>query len=129
MSNNHNVYDIARTFFVQPDRDSELVSFLNYLAAENGITDGAFTAIGALTSAKLSFYDQEARKHVELVDLHEPLELISCMGAITIREGRHYAHAHVVLVDAKGTTRAGHLLEGRVYFAQVCVHQLEEREG
>ena len=129
MSNNSSVCDIVRTFFVQPDRDSELVSTLAELARENNIALGAFTAIGALKSTKLAFYDQETHEYIDLADLDEPQELISCMGTITIREGRHYAHAHVVLVDAKGTTRAGHLLEGKVYFTQICVHQLEEREG
>jgi len=129
MSSNHNVYGIARTFFVQPERDSELVSVLTELARENDIAVGAFTAIGALKSAKLAFYDQETLEYIDLADLDEPQELISCMGTITIREGRHYAHAHVVLVDAKGTTRAGHLLEGKVYFTQACVHQLEGQEG
>ena len=125
MNSNGKVHDIVKTFFVQPDRDSELVSVLNELARENDIAYGAFTAIGALRSAKLAFYDQQTREYVELADLEEAQELISCMGTITIREGRHYAHAHVVLVDAQGTTRAGHLLEGKVFFTQACVHKLE----
>jgi len=125
MDSNGNARDIVKTFFVQPERDSELVSFLNELARENDIAYGTFTAIGALKSARLAFYDQQTREFIELADLDEAQELISCMGAITIREGKHYAHAHVVLVDAQGTTRAGHLLEGKVFFTQACVHKLE----
>jgi len=117
-------YEIAETFFVQAERGCDLVSFLNGLATEKDIDVGAFTAIGALQSARLAFYDQEARRYIELVDLQAPQELISCMGTISIRDGKPFAHAHVVLVDAEGNTRAGHLLEGRVFFAQVCLNKL-----
>ena len=119
------VYDIARTFFVRADRDSDLVSFLGEFAKKNGITVGAFTAIGALKSARLSFYDQTKREHVEIAALDGPQELISCMGNIVLRDGQLYTHAHVVLVDEQGNTRAGHLLEGIVFFTQVCLHELQ----
>jgi predicted DNA-binding protein with PD1-like motif len=121
-----NVYSIARTIYVQAPRDSDLVSFLAEIAEENNITSGTFNAIGALKNARLAFYDQEKRTYIEIGDLKEPQELISCMGVLTIREGKHYAHAHVVLVDARGVTRAGHLLEAKVFFSQVCVHKLEK---
>jgi predicted DNA-binding protein with PD1-like motif len=125
MDSNSQEHSIVKTFFVQPDRDSELVSALNDLAREKDIAYGSFTAIGALRSARLAFYDQQTREYIEVADLDEAQELISCMGTITIREGKHYAHAHVVLVDAQGTTRAGHLLEAKVFFTQACVHKLE----
>lgn len=118
------IYQAARTFFVQPQRDSELLSFLAKLARENGITTGSFTAIGALRSAKLAFYDQNTGQYVDLADLRSPQELISCTGAITTSGGEPDVHAHVVLVDARGATRSGHLVEGKVFFSQVTLVQL-----
>lgn len=119
------IYQAARTFFVRPERDSELLSFLAELAQKNGIATGSFTAIGALKSAKLAFYDQTTHEYIDLADLHSPQELISCMGTITIEHDRPHVHAHVVLVDAKGTTRSGHLVEGKVFFSQVTLVQLK----
>ena len=119
------VYDIARTFFVRADRDSDLVSFLGEFAKKNGITVGAFTAIGALRSAKLAFWDRENREYITIADLDSAQELISCMGNITVEDGKLEVHAHVVLVDEQGNTRAGHLLEGIVFFTQVCLHELQ----
>jgi len=46
------------------------------------------------------------------------------MGTITNEDGKPHVHAHVVLVDAKGVTRSGHLVEGRVFFSQVTLFQL-----
>ncbi|MDP2948797.1 MAG: DUF296 domain-containing protein [Chloroflexota bacterium] len=118
------IYQAARTFFVQPERDSEFLSFLAKLARENGITTGSFTAIGALRSAKLAFYDQNTGQYVDLADLQCPQELISCMGSITSSGGERHVHAHVVLVDARGATRSGHLVEGKVFFSQVTLVEL-----
>jgi predicted DNA-binding protein with PD1-like motif len=123
------IYNVSRTFFVRVDTDAELMTFLNKLAVDRNVTNGSLTAIGALKSAKLSFFNQETREFVELADLKEPQELISCMGIITVRDGKPTAHAHVVLADADGTTRAGHLVEATVFFTQVCVHQLEPAQG
>ncbi|MDP2948910.1 MAG: DUF296 domain-containing protein [Chloroflexota bacterium] len=118
------IYQAVRTFFVQPERDSEFLSFLARIARENGITTGSFTAIGALRSAKLAFYDQDTREYVDLADLRSPQELISCMGAITTSGGEPDVHAHVVLVDSRGATSSGHLVEGKVFFSQVTLVQL-----
>ncbi len=118
------IYQAARTFFVQPEPDSELLYFLARLAKENGITTGSFTAIGALKSAKLAFYDQSTGQYVDLADLHSPQELISCMGSIATNGSGPHVHAHVVLVDAKGATRSGHLVEGKGFFSQVALVQL-----
>ena len=123
MSND--VYDIARTFFMRADRDSDLVSFLGEFAKKNGITVGAFTAIGALAAAKLAFWDRENRKYITIADLDSAQELISCMGNITVEDEELEVHAHVALVDQQGNTRGGHLLEGRVTFTQVCLHELQ----
>lgn len=123
---NGEAYEIAETLFVRPERDAELVSFLTEVARRHDIVAGSFTAIGALKSARLSFYNQDSRTFTQLHDLQEPQELISCMGAMTVRDGKHHAHAHVVLVDSKGVTRAGHLEEAKVFFTQACIHKLKK---
>jgi len=122
------LYRIVNTFFIRLERGSELVSFLTELARRNGITHGAFTAFGALASARLAFFDRETRKYIQIANLESTQELISCIGSVTLRNGDPYAHAHAVVVDEKGTTRSGHLLEGKVIFTQVCLNQLEEQK-
>ena len=120
-----NVYEIKKTFFVTVKPGSELVSFLTDLARTSGITNAAFSAIGQMDHVKLSFFDRANRQHIEMANLVETQELISCDGMVTVRDGQPVAHAHVVLVDEEGATRGGHLLEGNVLFTQVTLHQLE----
>jgi uncharacterized protein len=47
--------------------------------------------------------------------VHEQVEVLSLVGNIARDEdGEPKVHAHVVLGRSDGTTRGGHLLEGRV---------------
>jgi len=42
-----------------------------------------------------------------------------------LKGGEPFVHVHVVLSDEKGNTKAGHLLEGIVFAAEVHLSQLE----
>lgn len=87
------------------------------------ITLASFTAVGAVKSAKLGFYDQT--KHEYLANLLDyPQEIASCIGNISLKEGEPFVHAHVVLADENGNTKAGHLLECKVFAAEVHVTEL-----
>jgi len=47
------------------------------------------------------------------------------VGNVSLKDGEPFVHAHAVLSDEKGNTRAGHLLEGIVFAAEVHLSQLE----
>lgn len=119
-------FHIERTFFTQAEPGSDLVSFVNDLAARNEITNASFTALGALEHVKLSFFDRSQWEHVEIANLESTQELVSCTGIVTVREGKLTTHIHAVVVDEEGTTRGGHVLEAKVLFAQVTLHELNE---
>jgi uncharacterized protein len=118
------VYEIKKTFFLTVKPQSELVSFLTDLARTSGITHASFSAIGQMDHVRLSFFNRTKCQHIEMANLVETQELISCDGIVTVQDGQPVAHAHVVLVDEDGATRGGHLLEGNVLFVQVSLHQL-----
>ena len=82
-----------------------------------------FTAIGALKCGKLGFYNQSNHKYSELL-LSEPQEIGSCIGNVAIKGEEIFVHAHSVLSNNKGKTTAGHLLEGRVFAAEVHLVEL-----
>ena len=117
-------YDTCRELIVRLRHDADLIRSIAELAGIRGIEAGSFTAIGALKHAKLGYYHQKNRKYRELM-IESPHELVSCVGNVSLSEGKPFVHAHVILADEKGNTKAGHLLEGVVFAAEVHLRQLE----
>ncbi len=115
--------DIGRNFIVRAKHDSDIIIFLNNVAKKHGITTATFTVIGALKSAKLGFYDQDKHEYLENL-LLTPQEIATCVGNISTKEGEPFVHAHAVLADRNGNTKGGHLLEGKVFAAEVYLFEL-----
>ena len=116
-------FDLGRSFLARAKHDADIISFVTDLAKENGVMTATFTAIGALKYAKLGFYDQKRHEYVETL-LSAPQEIASCVGNISIKEGKPFVHAHAVLADSEGNTKSGHLLEGKVFAAEVHLFEL-----
>ncbi len=117
--------DVGRSFLLRARRGSDIIDFLTEFAKGNGMTAAAFTVIGALKSAKIGFYDQEKHQYSQ-ISLSVPQEIACCIGNVSMKEGEPFIHAHAVLADENGNTRGGHLLEGKVFAAEV---QLTEFAG
>ena len=117
-------FELGRSFLVRAEHDSDLVQFVTELAEKEGITVATFTAIGALKRAKLEFYDQEKHEYQEIA-LDSPQEIASCVGNISVKDGKTFVHAHAVLADKNGNTKAGHLLEGIIFAAEVHLRELK----
>jgi predicted DNA-binding protein with PD1-like motif len=117
-------YDTCKDLIVRLRQDADLIQSIIELGMSKGIEAGSFTAIGALKRAKLGYYHQKNRKYREM-GIESPHEMVSCIGNVSLSEGKLFVHAHVVLADEKGNTKAGHLLEGIVFAAEVHLRQLD----
>lgn len=109
---------------VRLKHDADLVQSITELARNKGIEAGSFTAIGALKSARLGYYDQKDREYRE-IKIDSPHELASCIGNISLKDGEPFVHVHAVLADRTGNTKGGHLFGGIVFAAEVHLRQLE----
>jgi len=118
---------IGRSLLVRAEHDSEIICFVTELAKKNKIMTASFTAIGALKNAKLGFYDQEKHEYSDLV-LSSPQEIASCTGNVSLKGNDPFVHAHAVLADRNGKTNGGHLLEGKVFAAEVHLIELLGKE-
>ncbi len=116
-------FQTGRNFVVRGEHDTDLVVYLAIFAEENNISAAVFTALGALKDAKLGFYDQKRHVYGEIA-LPEPVELVSCVGNISLKDGQPFVHAHAVLSDEKGNARGGHLLGGTIFAAEVHITEL-----
>ena len=103
--------------------DGDVLEEINKICADHGITAGTLTVIGAVKKVRLGFYHQD-RKEYEILDFDEPLEIVSCAGNISLKDGKPFAHLHVALSDARGALIGGHLMPGTVIFAaEACIQK------
>jgi predicted DNA-binding protein with PD1-like motif len=103
-----------RTFAVILQAGDEAMSCLREFAARERITGAQVTAIGAFRTAKLAFFDWEAKQY-RPIPVEEQTEVASLIGDIAVApEGSPSIHVHAVLGRRDGTALAGHLLEGHV---------------
>jgi hypothetical protein len=116
-----------RNFLVRVEHNSELIQFITELAEKEKIVVATITAIGALKQARLGYYNQEKHEYQE-IRIDSPHEIASCVGNISIKDGRPFVHAHAVLADKNGKTKAGHLLEGKVFAAEVNLREYKGAE-
>ena len=117
-------YSASKELIVRISHDADLIQSITELAGCKGIKAGSFTAIGALKSARLGYYDQKNHEYRDM-KINSPHEVASCVGNISLKDGKPFVHAHAVLADATGNTKAGHLFEGIVFAAEVHLRQLE----
>jgi len=121
-----NSYSTKRTIIGHVERGTDLYDSITRIAHQYNIKLGRVTGLGAVQRAKLAYYDQKEMKYNDF-DLNEPMEIVSMYGNISLKNGKPFVHAHVVLSDKKGNARGGHLLPGSSVFA--CELTIEEFEG
>ena len=61
----------------------------------------------------LGYFDWE-RKEYRPIPVKEQVEVLSMIGDVAQENGKPKVHVHVVVGRSDGTTRGGHLMEGRV---------------
>jgi predicted DNA-binding protein with PD1-like motif len=97
-------------------KGDDLLLALEQLAGEHGVTLGEVTAIGAVSQARVGFYNQAERQYYYL-DLAQPLEILGLVGNISIKDGKPMVHAHISLSDHEGRAFGGHMAPGTLVFA------------
>ena len=102
------------TYVVVCDPGDEAVATLTQFARAEGLEASQVTAIGAFERATVGWFDREAKQY-RRIPVDEQCEVLSLIGDIASGDDGPGLHVHVVLGLADGTTRGGHLLEGRVF--------------
>ncbi|MFH1347674.1 MAG: PPC domain-containing DNA-binding protein, partial [Candidatus Margulisiibacteriota bacterium] len=106
-----------RIFLGRFETDADLLEELTSFCKKENIRLGTFSVIGAVKCAKLGYYNQEEQKYAGCVELDKKLEVVSCSGNISLRDGEIMVHAHIVLADWEGKAFGGHLMPGTIIFA------------
>ncbi len=125
---NTNEYQIGKTHMGCFDTGEDLLEGIERFAADRNIRVARITVIGAVRTAVVAYYDQTVREYQE-VTFGEPMEILGCLGNLSLKEGKPIAHLHAVFGDSQGQTRGGHVRPGTdVFFAEVIIEELEGPE-
>lgn len=112
----HIEVNAARTLMGRLPHGADLLEALTDLARREGVTHGRLEALGAVSRARVGFYDQ-ARRVYAYVAFNEPLEMLNLTGNISLKDGEPFVHAHVTLARESGAALGGHLAPGTTVFA------------
>ncbi len=113
----------ARKIMGRLAKGEDLLQGLEKCARDLKITLGEVHAIGAVTQARVGYYDQVARKYLFL-DLPGPQEILALVGNISVKDNQPMVHAHLTLADGEGRAFGGHLAAGTIVFA--CEFWIQE---
>lgn len=103
-----------RTFAVVLATGDEAMACLQAFAEQEKIAGAQVTAIGALSRAKLAYFDWETKKY-QPIEVAEQVEVASLIGDVAIGPGgKPSVHVHAVLGKHTGAAMAGHLEEAHV---------------
>ena len=112
---------LGRRYVLAFDRGDELMKTLGEFAERERLRASELTAIGAVSSARLAYFDVETREYIELPDAGQS-EVVSMNGRITLPKDadpehppdERQLHVHCVLSRRDGSTIAGHVLEATI---------------
>lgn len=108
------------------EHGSDLLDELQKICIEQKIMLGRIQGIGAVQRARLAWYDQE-KKIYHYTDLEKHLEIVSLSGNISLKEGKPFVHAHIVLSDGNFQSFGGHLAQGTLVFAcEITIDVLQD---
>jgi predicted DNA-binding protein with PD1-like motif len=108
---------LNETSFLVVFADEEVIASLTSFVNENGISFGAFTAVGSISRGTLAWWNAETRAIVQ-EDFDGRFEAASFSGNITTSTGTTppgpRVHAHTVLANGS-LIRAGHVIAAHAY--------------
>jgi predicted DNA-binding protein with PD1-like motif len=105
--------EAAKQYAVIFYEGDEAFSGLAEFAEKYHVTSAHFTAIGAVSGATLGWFDPQ-RKMYKKIPINGQHEVIGMSGDIALYQGKPVIHTHMVVGNADGTTRGGHVLAAYV---------------
>ena len=119
-------FERGRTFVAKLDHQADLLEELNKICQHEYIKAGYIQVIGAISSLKYGFFDQDEKEYTyNTYAYDESMEIVSCSGNVSVKDGKPFCHMHIVASDKKGKCVGGHLVAGTsVYAAEVVIQEI-----
>ena len=118
----------GRCFLFRLPKGSDIHERLAAFCRRNNVRCAAVTIIGATEEVRLGYYDLRRRKYFNRA-FKGAMEILSCLGNVSLKEGEPFAHLHAVMGDSKLRVRGGHLFPGsKLFAAEVYLRELRGQE-
>ena len=111
---------IEDVFVMSIPEGKDIVKEIVKFCEEIGVMSGEGTGIGALTNVEIGYFDRKRKEYIR-EEINEQVELLSCIGNITMKEGKPFTHLHVVLGKRDFSVVGGHLFRGEVFVCEIVV--------
>jgi predicted DNA-binding protein with PD1-like motif len=116
----------GRVFVGRLATGSDLVEEIERFCAAEQVTAAWVSLVGAMRKVAYAYYDQKERRYIEL-ETRDHHELSGFVGNVSMRDGKHFLHAHATFANERGETVGGHLLPGtRVFVAEVQIREMAD---
>jgi len=102
------------TYVLVCDPGDEALAALTQFARAERLEAAQITAVGGFERATVGWFDRTAREF-RAIPVDEQCEVLSLIGDVAEGQDGPSLNVHVVLGLSDGTTRGGHLIEGRVF--------------
>ncbi len=97
-------------------KGEDILKGLTAVLKEKNITSGLITGIGAVTQARMAYFNHDQKKYEELF-LREGMEILLLKGNISQKDGEIFPHVHAVLSRKDFSAIGGHLMNDTLVYA------------
>ncbi|RLI75478.1 DNA-binding protein [Archaeoglobales archaeon] len=111
--------NIEKAYFVRLEHGKELIEQILEFLNSHKIEAAFINGIGAVTTAEIGYYDQTKKEYIKKV-VNEPCEILSLSGNASVKDGKIFAHLHVVL-GYNSKIYCGHLFKAKVFACELFV--------
>ena len=108
---------------VEPDED--IIDSIIEMIKKHNIKSGLINCIGALKKYTIGYLDFDSKEYLRKT-FDEYVELVSCMGNISFKDGEPVVHLHISIGKKDFTILGGHLVQpsivsitGEVYIFEI----------
>jgi uncharacterized protein len=119
-------YARGRRIVARLTHGGDLMTEIAAVAEAHGVRMAEVRAIGALSEARLAYYDQTNKTYGEFA-VDGAVEVLALLGNVSRRDGATAVHVHATLAGHDGSCVGGHVVPGCRVFA--CELMLQELEG
>jgi len=109
-------FSVKKILMGSIEKEKDLLLALKELAKEHSILAGRIEILGCVSEAMVGYFNSKTKK-LDFVKYRKFMNIVSCTGTITEKEGEPFIHLHIALSDDAGEMFGGHLAEGTVVYS------------
>ncbi len=120
--------NINRVFVGKVEPEEDLIESIVLMVNTHEIKSGLINCIGALKKSTIGYFDIVSKKYLKKT-FDEYVELVSCMGNISFRNGKPVIHLHISIGTKDYNIIGGHLIQPSIVSitCEVYVYEIAQK--